>query len=284
MNVPEGTLVDLNHIKGLPKNKICIITTGSQGETMSALTRIAFSTHRQVDIQAGDRVIISASAIPGNENSIGNVVNELYRKGAEVVNERVGELHVSGHACQDELKIIHALVKPKFFIPLHGEQRHLKIHAKLAQEMGMHPNHILSSDIGKVMEFTPNSAKINGTVPAGRVFVDGYGVGDVGSVVLRDRKHLAEDGMIVVVTSMSGENGAVVSGPDIITRGFVYVKESEGLMEELRRVAMEALERCEKTHTTDWAAIKGEIKNDLSGFLYKKTKRNPMILPVIMEV
>ena len=284
MNVPEGTLVDVNHIKSLPKHKICIITTGSQGETMSALTRMAFSTHRQVDIQAGDRIIISASAIPGNENAIGNVINELYRKGAEVVNERTGQLHVSGHACQDELKIIHALVKPKFFIPLHGEQRHLKIHAKLAQEMGMHPNHILISDIGKVMEFTPNSAKINGTVPAGRVFVDGYGVGDVGSVVLRDRKHLAEDGMIVVVTSMSGEDGSVVSGPDIITRGFVYVKESEELMEELRRVAVEALERCHRSNTTDWATIKGEIKNDLSGFLYKKTKRNPMILPVIMEV
>ena len=284
MNVPEGTLVDVNHSKSLPKDKICIVTTGSQGETMSALTRMAFSTHRQVDIQAGDRIIISASAIPGNENAIGNVINELYRKGAEVVNERTGQLHVSGHACQDELKIIHALVKPKFFIPLHGEQRHLKIHAKLAQEMGMHPNHILISDIGKVMEFTPNSAKINGTVPAGRVFVDGYGVGDVGSVVLRDRKHLAEDGMIVVVTSMSGEDGSVVSGPDIITRGFVYVKESEELMEELRRVAVEALERCHRSNTTDWATIKGEIKNDLSGFLYKKTKRNPMILPVIMEV
>ena len=284
MNIPEGTLVDVNHIKGLPKNKVCIITTGSQGETMSALTRMAFNTHRQVDIQAGDRVIISASAIPGNENSIGNVINELYRKGAEVVNERAGELHVSGHACADELKIIHALVKPKFFIPVHGEQRHLKIHAKLAQEMGMDPRRIIISDIGKVIEVTQNSIKLNGTVPAGKVFVDGYGVGDVGSVVLRDRKHLAEDGMIVVVTSMSGENGAVVSGPDIITRGFVYVKESEGLMEELRRVAVEALERCERTHTTDWSAIKGEIKSDLSGFLYKKTKRNPMILPVIMEV
>ena len=281
MNIPEGTLVDVNHIKGLPKNKVCIITTGSQGETMSALTRMAFSTHKQVDIQAGDRVILSASAIPGNENSIGNVINELYRKGAEVVNERAGELHVSGHACADELKIIHALVKPKFFIPVHGEQRHLKIHAKLAREMGMDPRRIIISDIGKVIEVTQNSIKLNGTVPAGKVFVDGYGVGDVGSVVLRDRKHLAEDGMIVVVTSMYG---AVVSGPDIITRGFVYVKESEGLMEELRRVAVEALERCERTHTTDWSAIKGEIKSDLSGFLYKKTKRNPMILPVIMEV
>ena len=284
MNVPEGTLVDVNHIKSLPKNKVCIVTTGSQGETMSALTRMAFSTHKQVDIQAGDRVIISASAIPGNENAIGNVINELYRKGAEVVDERAGSLHVSGHACQDELKIIHALVKPKFFIPVHGEQRMLRVHSKLAQEMGMHPNNIIISDIGKVIELTPNSAKINGTVPAGRVFVDGYGVGDVGAVVLRDRKHLAEDGMIVVVTSMSSENGAVISGPDIITRGFVYVKESDALMEDLKRVAVEALERCGKSHTTDWAAIKGEIKNDLSGYLYKKTKRNPMILPVIMEI
>ena len=284
MSIPDGVLVDVNHIKGLPKDKVCIITTGSQGETMSALTRIAFSTHRQVDIQPGDRVILSASAIPGNENSIGNVINELYRKDAEVVNERLGALHVSGHACQEELKIIHALVKPKFFIPVHGEQRHLKIHAKLAQDMGMDPRNIVISDIGKVIEVTHNSIKLNGTVPAGKVFVDGYGVGDVGSVVLRDRKHLAEDGMIVVVTSMSGENGAVVSGPDIITRGFVYVKESEELMEELRRVAVEALARCERTHTTDWASIKAEIKNDLSGFLYKKTKRNPMILPVIMEV
>ncbi|MGN1003396.1 MAG: ribonuclease J, partial [Oscillospiraceae bacterium] len=284
MNVPKGTLVELAHIKSLPKDKICIITTGSQGETMSALTRMAFNTHRQVDIQAGDRVILSASAIPGNENAIGAVVNELYRKDAEVVNERLGELHVSGHACQQELKIIHALVRPKFFIPVHGEQRHLKTHAKLAQEMGMSPKNIIISDIGKVIELTPNSAKLNGSVPAGKVFVDGYGVGDVGSVVLRDRKHLAEDGMIVVVASLSGEDGSLVSGPDIITRGFVYVKESEGLMEELRTVALEALERCQEERSTDWATIKSAIKNDLSGFLYKKTKRNPMILPVIMEV
>ncbi len=284
MNIPKGTLVELAHIKSLPKDKICIITTGSQGETMSALTRMAFNTHKQVDIQAGDRIILSASAIPGNENAIGAVVNELYRKDAEVVNERLGELHVSGHACQQELKIIHALVKPKFFIPVHGEQRHLKTHAKLAEEMGMPPKNIVISDIGQVIELTPNSAKLNGSVPAGKVFVDGYGVGDVGSVVLRDRKHLAEDGMIVVVVSLSGEDGSLVSGPDIITRGFVYVKESEGLMEDLRAVALEALERCQKERSTDWATIKSAIKSDLSGFLYKKTKRNPMILPVIMEV
>ena len=284
MNVPEGVLVDVAHVKSLPKNKVCIITTGSQGETMSALTRMAFNTHRQVDIQPGDRVIISASAIPGNENSVGNVINELYRRDAEVVNERELSLHVSGHACQEELKIIHALVKPRFFIPVHGEQRHLKTHAKLAREMGMDPRHIITSDIGKAIELTAKSAKINGTVPAGKVFVDGYGVGDVGAVVLRDRQHLAQDGMIVVVVSMSGEDGQVISGPDIITRGFVYVKESEALLEELRQVAVDALNRCQDRNIRDWSTIKGEIKGDLSGYLYKKTKRNPMILPVIMEV
>ena len=284
MNIPSGILMDLNHIKSLPKNKVCIITTGSQGETMSALTRMAFNTHRQVDLMPGDRVIISASAIPGNENAIGNVVNELYRKGAEVLNERELALHVSGHACQEELKIVHALVKPKFFIPVHGEQRMLQIHGKLAQGMGMDPNQVLISDIGKVMELTANSAKITGTVTAGQVFVDGYGVGDVGSVVLRDRRHLAQDGVIVVVLSMSGEDGTLVSGPDIITRGFVYVKESEGLMEDLRQVALEAIQSVDTRYSTDWSAIKGVIKGDLSNYLYKKTKRSPMILPVIMEV
>ena len=284
MNIPEGTLMDLNQIKSLPKNRVCIITTGSQGETMSALTRMAFNTHRQVDLLPGDRVIISASAIPGNENAIGNVINELYRRGVEVMNEREMTLHVSGHACQEELKIVHALVRPKFFIPVHGEQRHLQLHAKLARQMGTKPNHVIISEIGKVIELSPNSAKITGTVTAGQVFVDGYGVGDVGSVVLRDRRHLAQDGVIVVVLSMSGETGELVSGPDIITRGFVYVKESEGLMEELRQVALEAIRNVDSRSATDWAAIKGEIKNDLSGYLYKKTKRSPMILPVIMEV
>ena len=245
---------------------------------------MAFSTHRQVEILPGDRIIISASAIPGNENSVGTVINELYRKDAEVINERERALHVSGHACQEELKIIHALVKPKFFIPIHGEQRMLQIHSKLAQSMGMDPNHVLISDIGRVMEFTPKSAKLAGTVTAGQVFVDGYGVGDVGSVVLRDRRHLAQDGMIVVVLSMSGEDGSLVSGPDIITRGFVYVKESEGLLEELRQVALEALQSVDTRYATDWSAIKGVIKGDMSNYLYKKTKRSPMILPVIMEV
>ena len=284
MNIPEGVVMDPAKIKGLPKDKVCIVTTGSQGETMSALSRMAFSTHRQVDIMPGDRIILSASAIPGNENAIGNVVNELCRKGADVVNERSLPLHVSGHACQEELKIIHALVKPKFFIPIHGEQRMLQRHAALAREMGTPGENIIIGDLGQVMELTRDSARLNGTVTAGQVFVDGYGVGDVGSVVLRDRRHLAQDGMLVVVMAMSGEDGALVSGPDIITRGFIYVKESEELMDELRRVAAETLFNMEGRYATDWAAIKNAVKNELSEYLYKKTKRSPMILPVIMEV
>ncbi|MCD8383072.1 MAG: ribonuclease J [Clostridiales bacterium] len=282
MNIPEGVLVDLNQIKGLPKDKVCIITTGSQGETMSALTRIAFSTHRQIEIQPGDHIILSASAIPGNEHAIGNVINELYRKGAVVINERSRDLHVSGHACQQELKILHALVKPKFFIPVHGEQRHLRLHAQLAQDMGMRPDHIVITDIGHVVELTPNSIRQNGTVTAGRILVDGYGVGDVGSVVLRDRKRLAEDGMIVVVVTMSSVDNSVISGPEIITRGFVYVKESEELMEEVRQLAAQVL--AEVQPGDDWATIKGDIKRELSSYLFRKAKRSPMILPVIMEV
>ena len=201
-----------------------------------------------------------------------------------MVNERELPLHVSGHACQDELKIVPALVRPKYFIPVHGEQRMLKTHAKLARSMGMDPRNIIISDVGKVIEITQKNARINGTVPSGKVFVDGYGVGDVGAVVLRDRQHLAQDGMIVVVVSMSAEDGQVISGPDIITRGFVYVKESEALMDELRQVAVDALDSCQDRHIRDWSTIKSEIKGNLSGYLYKKTKRNPMILPVIMEV
>ncbi len=284
LKVPQGAIVELASIKSLPKNKIVIVSTGSQGENMSALYRMAFNTHKQVDIVAGDRIIISASAIPGNEKSISRIINELYRKGADVVYEKSEGLHVSGHACQEELKIIHALVKPKFFIPLHGEQRHLQLHARLAEAMGMNRRNIHVGQIGTVFEFTGKTCKENGIVPAGRVFVDGTGVCDVGSVVLRDRKHLAEDGMIVVCVNLSAEDGSVLTGPDIITRGFIYVKESEELMEELREVAMEAIERCQRKRVRDWNTIKSAIKNDLSGYLYKQTKRNPMILPVIMEL
>ena len=284
LQVPAGLIVDLNAIKSLPKDKIVIVSTGSQGENMSALYRMAFSTHKQIDIVGGDRIIISASAIPGNEKAVSRIINELYRKGAEVVYEKSEGLHVSGHACQEELKIIHALCKPKFFIPVHGEQRHLQIHGKLAKAMGMKPKNIMVNDIGGILELTARSCKFNGTVQAGIVLVDGTGVGDVGSVVLRDRKHLAQDGMIVVCVNLSSQDGSVITGPDIITRGFIYVKESEELMEELREVAMEAIDRCARKHVRDWAAIKSAIKNDLSGYLYKHTKRNPMILPVLMEI
>ena len=238
IKVPAGTIVELGAIKSLPKNKIVIVSTGSPGENMSALYRRAFNTHKQIDIVSGDRIIISASAIPGNEKAVSKIINELYRKGADVIYEKSEGLHVSGHACQEELKIVHGLVKPKFFIPIHGEQRPLQIHSKLAQSMGMSPRNIFIGEIGSVFELTGKSCKLKETVTAGKVFVDGSGVGDVGSVVLRDRKHLAEDGMIVVCVNLSAEDGSIVTGPDIITRGFIYVKESEDLMEELLAVAM----------------------------------------------
>lgn len=284
LKVPAGLIVDLANIKNLPKNKVVIVSTGSQGESMSALHRMAFGTHKHVEIQAGDRIIISASAIPGNEKAVSRIINELCRKGADVVYDKSEGLHVSGHACQEELKILHALCKPRFFIPIHGEQRHLRIHSKLAVQMGMNPRNVFVAELGNVFELTAKSCKLTGSVPAGIVLVDGYGVGDVGSVVLRDRKHLAQDGMIVVCINLSSQDGSLITGPDIITRGFIYVKESDELMEELRQVAMEAMERCQRKHVRDWSAIKGAIKSDLSGFLYKTTKRNPMILPIIIEI
>lgn len=284
MDIPQGILVDIAQIKSLPRDKVAIITTGSQGETMSALHRMAFGEHKQVDIVAGDKIIISASAIPGNENSISCVINELFRKGATVVYERSALLHASGHACREELKLMLALIKPKFFIPVHGEYRHLKIHADLAKQMGVEPKNIVISDLGKVVEMSGRTIKMNGTVQAGKVFVDGTGVGDVGSVVLRDRKHLAQDGMVVVVVSLSGEDGSMISGPDIITRGFVYVKEAEELIGELKDITATVIFDCSYKRMTDWAAIKAVIKAKLSDYLYKKTKRNPMILPVIMEI
>ena len=284
IKVPAGMIVDLGAVKSLPKNKVVIVSTGSQGENMSALYRMAFSSHKQIDIVSGDRIIISASAIPGNEKAVSKIINELYRKGADVVYEKSEGLHVSGHACREELKIIHALCKPRFFLPVHGEQRHLQIHGKLAVQLGLSPKNVRIAEIGNVIEFTRKTCKITDTVPAGKVFVDGTGVGDVGAVVLRDRKHLAQDGMIVVCVNISEQDGEVITGPDIITRGFVYVKESEELMENLRSVAMEAIERCTRKRIRDWTAIKTAIKNDLSGYLFKTTKRNPMILPVITEL
>ena len=284
IKVPAGMIVDLGAVKSLPKNKIVIVSTGSQGENMSALYRMAFSSHKQIDIVSGDRIIISASAIPGNEKAVSKIINELYRKGADVVYEKSEGLHVSGHACQEELKIIHALCKPRFFVPVHGEQRHLQIHGKLAVQLGTPAKNVRIAEIGDVLEFTAKNCKINASVPAGKVFVDGTGVGDVGAVVLRDRKHLAQDGMIVVCVNINGQDGSIITGPDIITRGFVYVKESEDLMDNLREVALEAIERCTRKRIRDWTAIKTAIKNDISGYLFKTTKRNPMILPVITEL
>ncbi len=284
MDVPKGVVMELNQLKGLPKEKQVIVSTGSQGETMSALHRMAFSEHKQIEITAGDKVIISASAIPGNENSISRVIDELFRKGADVVYDRNTGLHASGHACQEELKMMLALVKPKFFIPVHGEYRHLKRHAELAKMMGVIPKNIVISDVGKVIELSGRSIKLTGTVPSGKIFVDGTRVGDVGSVVLRDRKHLAQDGMLVVVVSLSSEDGSLVSGPDIITRGFVYVKESEELMCELKEISLDAINSCQSKRISDWSTIKATLKSKLSDYLYKKTKRNPMILPVIMEI
>jgi ribonuclease J len=284
MDVPKGILMELNQIKNMPPEKIVIITTGSQGETMSALYRMAFSDHRQVDIKPGDRVIISASAIPGNEKSISRVIDELFRRGAEVFYDKYSDLHVSGHAYQEELKMMLALIKPKFFVPLHGEYRHLCTHAKIAQLMGVDPKNIVIADIGQVIELTSRSIKKNGTVPSGKTYVDGTGVGDVGAVVLRDRKHLAQDGMIVVIVNLSTEDGSMISGPDIITRGFIYVKESEEMMRELKDIVISTLNNCAADKVTDFASLKNAVKSDLSNYLYKKTKRNPMILPVITEI
>jgi ribonuclease J len=284
MEVPKGVLVELNQLKNLPPEKTVIITTGSQGETMSALYRMAFSGHKQVEIKPGDRVIISASAVPGNENSVSRVIDELFRRGAEVFYDKASELHVSGHAYQEELKMMIALTKPKFFIPLHGEHRHLQIHAKIASQMGIEPNRIVVSEIGRVIEMTSRSVAKAGVVPSGHVLVDGSGVGDVGAVVLRDRKHLAQDGMLVVIVTLSSEDGGLISGPDIITRGFIYVKESENLMRDLREVVLATLAEFAPRKGADWTALKSAIKSDLSTYLYKKARRNPMILPVVTEV
>ena len=284
MKVPKNTLMDIHKIKGLPLNQQVIVTTGSQGEEMSALYRMAFSTHKQVDIGPGDKVIISASAIPGNEVTVGRVINELFRKGADVVYDKADMLHVSGHACQEELKIIHALTRPKFFIPLHGEQRMLQIHKRVAESMGMHPNNICVADNGSVIELTTKHMKCETTVPAGEVFVDGGGVGEVGAVVLNDRKILAEDGMVVVVLSMSSHDHQLLCEPAIVTRGFVYVKESEELMQEMRKVAMKAVDGMSARRRKDDGEVCRTVKSSVSSYLYKHTKRSPMIIPMVTKL
>ncbi|MFO7295441.1 MAG: ribonuclease J [Clostridia bacterium] len=284
LNIPKKTLIDVDKVDSYPNDKVVIITTGTQGEPMSALTRMAAAEHKKLEIIPGDLVIISATPIPGNEKLVYKVINQLFQRGAHVIYESLADVHVSGHACQEELKLIHTLVKPKFFIPVHGEFRHLKQHALLAESLGMPRENIFLVDIGTVLELTHNSCKVAGTVTAGRVLVDGLGVGDVGNIVLRDRKHLSQDGLIVVVVTISRETGGVIAGPDIISRGFVYVRESEELIEQARQVVKETLDRCEQQNITDWATLKTNIKDELRDFLYEKTKRNPMILPIIMEI
>lgn len=284
LNIPEGIVIDINMINRYPADKLVIITTGSQGEPMSALTRMAFSDHRKVEIHPNDYVIISATPIPGNEKTVSRVVNELMKLGADVVYEKMYEVHVSGHACQEELKMIMGIVKPEYFIPVHGELKHLRKHAGLALSMGIPKENILIADNGRVAEISKKALRCTSTVPAGRVFVDGYGVGDVGSVVLRDRKHLAQDGLVIVAVCIDRESGMIVSGPDVVTRGFVYVKESEELINAAREVAVEAIEAQTDGGYFDWNSIKASLRDEISHLMYERTKRSPMILPVIMEV
>ncbi|MGL4738078.1 MAG: ribonuclease J [Cellulosilyticaceae bacterium] len=281
LDIPENTMVEINEIKKYNDDQIVIIMTGSQGEPMAALSRMATSEHRQLEVKPGDVVILSSTPIPGNEKTVSKVVNELSKKGAVVIKE---DTHVSGHAAEEELKLIHALVRPKYFIPVHGEYRHLQKHAELAVSLGMPRNNIPLISIGDVVELSRESCSVVGTVPSGQVLVDGLGVGDVGNIVLRDRKHLSQDGLLIVVMTLEKETGAVVSGPDIISRGFVYVREAENLMDAAKFVVRKALERCETKHIVEWSQIKTIVKDDLKEFVWQKTKRSPMILPIIMEV
>ena len=285
MDIPDDVLVDMEQMKGLPHSQSVILSTGSQGETMSALYRMAFSEHKQITVDAGDRIIISASAIPGNETTISRVIDELFHKGAEVIYDRYTELHVSGHACQEEQKMMLALTKPKFFIPVHGEHRMLVKHAELGRMMGVAPNNILIAENGSVIELSKKAELMSDAVPAGAVLVNGSGeINEVGSVVMRDRHKLAEEGMIVVVMPFSGYDHKLLADPEIVTRGFIYVKEAEDLMEELKRIVTETIGICEEQSVSDWNAIKLKVKTSLSGYLFKTMKRSPMILPVITEI
>ena len=284
LHVPDGLLVSIDMVNRYPADQMVIITTGSQGEPMSALTRMAFSDHRKVSICPNDCVIISANPIPGNEKTVSKVVNELMKLGAEVVYEKMYDVHVSGHACQEEQKLMLGIIKPKYFIPVHGEQKHLRKHAGLALSMGMDPKNILIADNGVEVSLSEKEFRVSGNVPSGRVFVDGYGVGDVGSIVLRDRKHLAQDGLIIVVATIDSKTGELLSGPDVVSRGFVYVRESEELIEDACKVAQRILEDCAAHNVHDWSSIKLKLRDEVSHLMYERTKRSPMILPILMDV
>ena len=281
LNVPENTLIELDQMKNYPDEQMVLITTGSQGESMAALSRMASNMHRKVQIKPGDTVIFSSNPIPGNEKAVSRVINELSMKGADVIFQ---DAHVSGHACQEEIKLIYSLVHPKYAIPVHGEYRHLKAQAQVAESLGIPKDNIFLLSSGDVLELDEEKAQVVDRVQTGAILVDGLGVGDVGNIVLRDRQHLAEDGILIVVLTLEKYSNQVLAGPDIVSRGFVYVRESEGLMDEAKHVVVEAIEDCMDRRVTDWGRLKTAIRDSLSEFLWKRTKRSPMILPIIMEV
>ncbi|NKF05955.1 ribonuclease J [Clostridium gasigenes] len=284
LEIEEEMLIGIDQINKYPNDKVVIITTGSQGEPMAALSRMAACDHRKISIVKGDTVIISATPIPGNEKLVSKVINQLFKQGAEVIYKSLADIHVSGHACQEELKLMQALVKPRYFIPVHGEYRHLKQHGELAMSLGLPKENLIIMENGDIIEANRSAIKKNGSVISGQIFVDGLGVGDVGNIVLRDRKYLSQDGIVTVVVTLSRENNSVVAGPDIISRGFVYVRESEGLMDDAKEVVRKVLLNCEEKNIKDWATLKSRIRDELRSFLYEKTKRRPMILPIIMEI
>ena len=284
IEVAENTLVPIDAINKYNNDQIVIITTGSQGEPMSALSRMASAEHKKVNKVEGDTIIISATPIPGNEKLVSKIVNQLFKKGAEVIYGSAENIHVSGHACQEELKLMQTLIKPKNFIPVHGEYRHLKQHGELAIKLGLNPKNVVIPEVGNVIEVNRSGIRKSGTVISGQIFVDGLGVGDVGNIVLRDRKHLSQDGILTVVVTLSKDNKTIVAGPDIISRGFVYVRESEGLIDEAREIVRNTLLECEEKNITDWATLKSNVRDELRSYLYEKTKRKPMILPIIMEI
>ena len=281
LNIPENTLIEVEQMKNYPDEKMVLITTGSQGESMAALSRMASNMHKKVSIKPGDTIIFSSNPIPGNEKAVSKVINELSMKGANVIFQ---DAHVSGHACQEEIKLIYSLVKPKYSIPVHGEYRHMKAQGKIAENLGIEKDNIFIMKAGDVLEMDANAAKVVGRVQVGSILVDGLGVGDVGNIVLRDRQHLAEDGIVIAVLTLEKYTGQILSGPDIVSRGFVYVREAEDLMEEARQVVEDSMEYCTSHHITDWGKMKNSIRDSLGEFLWKRTKRRPMILPIIMEV
>lgn len=281
LQIPENTLINIEQLKNYPDEQTVLITTGSQGESMAALSRMAANLHKKVTIKPGDTIIFSSNPIPGNEKAVSNVINELFMKGAEVIFQ---DAHVSGHACREEIKLIYSLVKPQYAIPVHGEYKHLRAQASIAEELGFPKENIFILSSGDVLELDENDANVTGQVPVGDILVDGLGVGDVGNIVLRDRQHLAQDGIIIVVMTLEAGSGQLLAGPDIVSRGFVYVRGSESLMDEAKKLLDDTMEYCEARGITDWGRIKTEVKDELGEFVWKKTKRRPMIMPIIMEV